>query len=80
MYLNRLRASSSNGFLWLVFITHNLISWFKSTILYGTEFGNMGVRALVKTVGNIKGFVKRTSLGIKYNIFILPRLIFDILL
>lgn len=56
------------GFLWLVFITHNLISWFKSTILYGTEFENMGVRSLVKTVGNIKGFVKRTSLGIKVNI------------
>ncbi|RUT60512.1 hypothetical protein C1143_16130 [Clostridium botulinum] len=28
----------------------------------------MGVRALVKTVGNIKGFVKRTSIGIKVNI------------
>lgn len=28
----------------------------------------MGVRALVKTVGNIKGFVKRTSEGIKVNI------------
>ena len=56
------------GFLWLVFITHNLISCFKSTILYGAEFENMGVRALVKTVGNIKGFVKRTSLGIKVNI------------
>lgn len=56
------------GFLWLVFITHNFISWFKSTILYGTEFENMGVRALIKTVGNIKGFVKRTSVGIKVNI------------
>ncbi|OOM80228.1 hypothetical protein CLPUN_13380 [Clostridium puniceum] len=56
------------GFLWLVFITHNLISCFKSTILYVTEFENMGVRALVKTVGNIKGFVKRTSFGIKVNI------------
>lgn len=56
------------GFLWLVFITHNLISWFKSTVLYGTELENMGIRALVKTVGNIKGFVKRTSDGIKVNI------------
>lgn len=28
----------------------------------------MGIRALVKTVGNIKGFVKRTSVGIKVNI------------
>jgi hypothetical protein len=28
----------------------------------------MGVRTLVKTVGNIKGFVKRTSERIKINI------------
>lgn len=56
------------GFLWLVFITHNLISWFKSTVLYGTELKNVGVRTLVKTIGNIKGFVKRTSEGIKINI------------
>lgn len=58
------------GFLWIVFITHNLISWFKSTVLYGTELENMGVRALIKTVGNIKGFVKRTSDGIENNCFI----------
>ncbi|MBA2887798.1 hypothetical protein [Clostridium beijerinckii] len=28
----------------------------------------MGVRDIVKTVGNIRGFVKRTSVGIKVNI------------
>ncbi|MCY6960731.1 transposase, partial [Clostridium brassicae] len=43
------------GFLWLVFITHNLISWFKSTVLYGTELENIGIRVLVKSIGNIKG-------------------------
>lgn len=56
------------GFLWLVFITHNLISWFKSTVLYETELKHVGVRVLVKTIGNIKGFVKRTSEGIRVNI------------
>ena len=56
------------GFLWLVFITHNLISWFKSTVLHGTELENVGVRVLVKSIGTIKGFVKRTSEGISVNI------------
>jgi len=56
------------GFLWLVFITHNLISWFKSTVLYGTNLENVGTRALVKSLGNIKGFVKRNSEGITVNI------------
>lgn len=56
------------GFLWLVFITHNVISWFKSTVLYGTNLENVGTRVLVKTIGSIKGFVKRTPEGIKVNI------------
>lgn len=56
------------GFLWLVFITHNIISWFKSTTLYGTELENVGVRVLVKRIGSIKGFVKRTADGIIVNI------------
>jgi hypothetical protein len=56
------------GFLWLVFITHNIISWFKSSALHGTELENVGVRVLIKRVGNIKGFVKRTAKGIIVNI------------
>jgi hypothetical protein len=70
-HIKNLRTSEFHGiygFLWLVFITHNLIAWFKSTVLYGTELENVGVRVLVKTIGNIKGFVKRTSEGIKVNI------------
>jgi len=70
-HIKNLRTSEFHGiygFLWLVFITHNLISWFKSTVLYGTELENVGVKVLVKTIGNIKGFVKRTSEGIKVNI------------
>ncbi|WP_179117797.1 hypothetical protein [Clostridium sp. BL-8] len=34
----------------------------------------MGVKALVKTIGNIRGFVKRTSVGIKVNILPLSKL------
>lgn len=56
------------GFLWLVFLTHNLITWFKTTTLHDTELENVGVRVLVKKVGNIKGFVKRTINEIQVNI------------
>ncbi|EQB86931.1 hypothetical protein J2Z44_000147 [Clostridium punense] len=56
------------GFLWLVFITHNIISWFKCSILRGTELENVGVRLLIKRIGNIRGFVERTSEGIRVNI------------
>lgn len=62
------------GFLWLVFITHNLISWFKSIVLHGTKLESLGVRALVKSVGNIKAFVKRTSEGIIVEIPPITRL------
>lgn len=62
------------GFLWLVFITHNLVSWFKSKVLYGTKLENVGVRVLVKNIGNIKGFVKRTAEGITVNIPPITRL------
>lgn len=76
-YIKNLRTSKFYGiygFLGLVFITHNLISWFKSTVLYCTELENMGVRALVKTIGNIRDLVKRISAGIKVNIPLLTKL------
>lgn len=76
-HIKNLRTSKFYGiyaFLWLVFITHNLISWFKSTVLYGTELENTGVRVLIKTIGDIKGFVKRTSKGITVNIPPITRL------
>ncbi|MBC2580588.1 transposase [Clostridium sp. DJ247] len=69
--IKNLRTSKFYGiysFLWLVFITHNLISQFKSIVLYGTQLETVGVRVLVKSIGNIKGFVKRTAEGIKVNI------------
>ncbi|MCI1651044.1 transposase [Clostridium tyrobutyricum] len=62
------------GFLWLVFITHNLISSFKFTILHGTKLENIGVRVLVKSIGSIKAFVERTSRGINVNIPSMTRL------
>lgn len=70
-HIKNLRTSKFDGiygFLWLVFITHNLISWFKSTVLYGTKLENVGVRVLIKSIGNIKGFVERTSEGINVKI------------
>lgn len=56
------------GFLWLVFLTHNLITWFKATTLHNTELATMGVHDLVKKVGAIKCFVKRTIDKIEVNI------------
>lgn len=53
------------GFIWLVFITHNLITWFKSTTLKGTKLENVGVKVLVEKCSRIKGFVERTNQGIK---------------
>ncbi|WP_333860731.1 transposase [Clostridium sp.] len=62
------------GFLWLVFFTHNLIVWFKATTLHNTELKDAGVRVLVKKIGNIKCFVKRTVDKIEVNIPSLTRL------
>lgn len=62
------------GFLWLVFITHNIISWFKYSALYRTELENVGVRVLIKRISNIKGFVKRAAEGIIVNIPPITRL------
>jgi len=76
-HIKSLRTSKFHGiygFLWLVFITHNLISCFKATILYGTKLENVGVKVLVETIGSIKGFVKRTSEGIIVSIPPLTRL------
>lgn len=62
------------AFLWLVFITHNLISCFKSDVLQNTELENVGVRVMVKKLGNIRGFVKRTAKGIEVVIPPITRL------
>ncbi|WIV13133.1 transposase [Proteiniborus sp. MB09-C3] len=70
-HIKNLRTTKFHGiyaFLWLVFITHNLISCFKLTVLAGTELENVGVGVIIKKVGNIRGFVKRTSKRIEVQI------------
>lgn len=48
------------GFLWLVFITHNLISWMKTTVFAETEFGELGVDTIVRKFGSISAEVTET--------------------
>nr|WP_257785998.1 transposase [Geosporobacter ferrireducens] len=45
------------GFLWLVFITHNLITLMKNTTFNLSKLQNMGVQALIKKLGNISARV-----------------------
>ena len=76
-HIRNLRTTSFYGiygFLWLVFLTHNLITWFKTTTLHNTELAAMGVHDLVKKVGAIKGFVTRTIDKIEVNIPSLTKL------
>lgn len=53
------------SFIWIVFITHNLITWFKCTALKNTELENIGVKVLVEKCSRIKGIIERTIHGIK---------------
>ena len=48
------------GFLWLVFITHNLISWMKTTVFAETEFGELGVDTIIRKFGPIPAEVTET--------------------
>ena len=41
------------GFLWLVFISHNLIILMKNTAFSTSDFGNIGIGSLVKKLGTI---------------------------
>ncbi len=69
--IKSLRTSSFYGiygFLWLVFMTHNLISWFRLFKLQGTKLQNVGVKTLVQKCSRIKGFVERTSKGIQVTV------------
>ncbi len=52
-------------FLWMVFMTHNLITWFKAIKLSSTKLKDVGLKTLVKKCSRIKGFVERTMEGIK---------------
>lgn len=62
--MKNLRTKSFNGiygFLWLVFITHNLISLMKSTVFAGTEIQTLGIGAIVKKIGSIMAEVYETK-------------------
>lgn len=54
--IKNLRTSKFHGiygFLWLVFITHNLLTLMKNTTFSSSKIGNMGIQTLVKKLGNI---------------------------
>jgi len=73
-HIRNLRTRTFDGihaFLWLVFITHNLLSWFKSTMLAGTELEGVGTKTLVEKLGSITAEVKRTADTI---VVMLPRI------
>ena len=54
-----------------VFITHNLLSWFKSTVLSGTKLENTGTKTLVDKLGSIVVEVRRKPSSIEV---ILPQI------
>ena len=54
-----------------VFITHNLLSWFKSTVLSGTKLENTGTKTMVDKLGSIVVEVRRKPSSIEV---ILPQI------
>lgn len=73
-HIKNLRTKKFDGihaFLWIVFITHNLLSWFKSTVLSGTKLENTGTKTLVDKLGSIVVEVRRKPSSIEV---ILPQI------
>ncbi len=73
-HIKNLRTRKFEGiqaFLWMVFITHNLLSWFKSTMLSDTKFEGVGTKTLVEKLGSIVAEVRKTGGTIKV---ILPQI------
>lgn len=63
-HIKNLRTRKFDGihaFLWIVFIAHNLLSWFKSTILSGIKLEGVGTKTLVEKLGSIVAEVRRTA-------------------
>jgi len=63
-HIKNLRTRKFNGiyaFLWFVFISHNLLSWFKSIVLSGTELEGVGTKTLIEKLGFITADVKQTA-------------------
>jgi hypothetical protein len=64
--LGNLRSRQFNAiyaFLWLVFISHNLLVWVKQALFGGTSLAGMGVRELVERVTRIPAWRERTAYG-----------------
>lgn len=59
------------GFLWLVFLTHNLIVLMKNTTFSSTKLGDVGIKTLVKKLGNLTARIQESSNNIE---IILPNL------
>lgn len=63
-HIKNLRTRKFEGiqaFLWMVFITHNLLSWFKSTMLSDTKLEGVGTKTLVEKLGCIVAEVRKTG-------------------
>lgn len=67
-HIKNLRTKKFDGihaFLWIVFITHNMLSWFKATMLSGTELEGVGTKTLVEKLGSIVAEVRKTANAIE---------------
>jgi hypothetical protein len=64
--LGNLRSRSFRAiyaFLWLLFITHNLLQWVKGALFGGTPLAEIGTRELVERVARIPAWRERTVRG-----------------
>ncbi|HQF37388.1 MAG TPA: transposase [Candidatus Dojkabacteria bacterium] len=60
-HIRNLRTRKFDGihaFLWIVFTTHNLLSWFKGIVLSETKFEDIGTKTLVDKLGSIVAEVR----------------------
>lgn len=63
-HVRNLRTRSFEGihaFLWIVFITHNIISWMKKTTFSDSKLDGVGTKTLVEKLGSMVAEVKETA-------------------
>jgi hypothetical protein len=63
-HMRNLRTRNFDGiytFLWIVFITHNILSWMKNTVLHETKMENVGIGTLINKLGMLAAEVRRTA-------------------
>jgi hypothetical protein len=61
--IRNLRTRAFNGihaFLWIVFITHNMISWIKDSVFHESELEGVGTKTLVEKLGSIVAEIRKT--------------------